>query len=158
MGVGEETMKQKKVLVLCTGNSARSQMAEGLINHFLGDGYIAYSAGTKPSGYIHRLAVKAMDELGIDIRDQRSKSVNEFRDEAFDLVITICDNAAQNCPTWLGEGELVHIGFPDPAAAEGSEAERLARFREIRDAIQKEVLGFLKRWEPGTEAPRFIAP
>ncbi len=151
-------MQKRSVLVLCTGNSARSQMAEGLINHFLGDDWVAHSAGTEPSGYVHPLAIKAMDKLGIDIRDQRSKSVNEFRGRDFDVVITVCDHAAKNCPTWLGKGETIHIGFPDPAAAEGSETERLAQFCAIRDAIQEEVLGFLKPWETGTktESPKFV--
>lgn len=141
-------MEKRRVLVLCTGNSARSQMAEGLINHFLKDTWEGYSAGTKPSGSVHPLAIAAMADLDIDISDHRSKSTEEFRGQDFDVVITVCDNAAKNCPTWLGGGKQVHIGFPDPAAAEGSEAQKLARFREIRDAIRKEVLGFLKEWKP----------
>lgn len=151
-------MGKRSVLVLCTGNSARSQMAEGLINDALSGEWMAYSAGTKPSGYVHPLAIEVMDELDIDIRTQRSKPVSEFREEAFDIVITVCDDAARNCPTWLGEGETVHIGFPDPAAAEGSEVEQLAQFREIRDGIRQEVVGFLRKWEPGGnfERPDFV--
>ncbi|MGC9468368.1 MAG: arsenate reductase ArsC [Anaerolineae bacterium] len=148
-------MDKLQVLVLCTGNSARSQMAEGLINQALGDRWQAHSAGTEPSGYVHPLAIRAMSELGIDISEQRSKSVETYRDKAFDLVITVCDNAAQNCPAWLGKGKQVHIGFPDPADAEGTEVERLARFCEVRDAIAERVLGFLERWGPADETPAF---
>jgi len=134
----------KKVLFLCTGNSCRSQMAEGLVDHFLGDRWEAFSAGTKPSGYVHPLAIKAMAELNIDISDQRSKSVDEFRGVAFDVVITVCDDAAENCPLWLGSGNVRHIGFPDPADATGSEEERMEVFREVQDGLRREVLGYLR--------------
>jgi arsenate reductase len=134
---------RKHVLILCTGNSARSQMAEGLINHFTGEEWIAYSAGTAPTGAIHPLAVQAMAELGIDISAQRSKSTEEFRDTPLDLVVTVCDDAAENCPVWLGQGTVVHIAFPDPAAVTGEEAERLAAFRAARDGIREKVLGYL---------------
>ena len=105
-----------RVLVLCTGNSARSQMAEGLINARLGDHWLAHSAGTQPTGQVHPEAVAALRELGIDISQQRSKSIGEFAGQIFDVVITVCDDAAANCPVWLGRGRRVHIGFPDPAA------------------------------------------
>lgn len=137
-------MTKKKVLFLCTGNSCRSQMAEGLADHFLGERWEAFSAGTKPSGYVHPLAIRAMAEMDIDISDQRSKSVGEFRDMAFDIVITVCDDAAENCPVWLGSGNVHHIGFPDPAEATGSEEERMKVFREVRDGLRREVLGYLK--------------
>ena len=151
-------MEKRKVLVLCTGNSARSQMAEGLINHLLQDQWEAHSAGVKPSGRVHPLAIAALADLGIDISGHRSKSTEEFRGQDFDVVITVCDDAAKNCPTWLGKGKQVHIGFPDPAAVEGSEVEKLAVFREVRDGIQQEVLGFLQRWEPDAsqDRPSFI--
>ncbi len=150
--------KKRKVLVVCTGNSARSQMAEGLINHFVGDSWEAESAGTQPSGYVQPLAIQAMTELGIDISQQRSKSTEEFRDTDFDLVITVCDDAAQNCPTWMGGGKQVHIGFPDPAAVQGTQAQKLVRFCEIRDAIREEILGYLERWDPDAAvAPGFVA-
>ena len=142
---------QRKVLVLCTGNSARSQMSEGLINHLLGDQWTAYSAGTQPSGYVHPQAIEVMKELDIDISDQRSKSVAEFRNIDFDLVITVCDHAAQNCPTWLGGGEVKHIGFPDPAAVEGSPEEKRAAFRVIRDAIRRRVVTYVENWQPDEE-------
>ena len=119
-------------------------MAEGLINHFLADTWLAHSAGTQPSGYVHPLAIRAMAELGIDISDGRSKSTDEFRDTYFDVIITVCDDADENCPVWLREGEVVHIGFFDPALAIGSEEEQLAVFRRVRDEIRKHVLGYLQ--------------
>ena len=137
-------MNENRVLILCTGNSCRSQMAEGLINHDLGDTWRAVSAGTEPSGYVHPLAVRAMAELGIDIGAGRSKHVDEFRDQAFDQVITVCDDAAQTCPVWLGPGGKAHIGFFDPAKATGSEEEQMAVFRQVRDQIRDEVLGYLR--------------
>src|SRR5512139_4058247 len=99
-----------RVLVLCTGNSARSQMAEGLINARLADRFAAVSAGTQPAGYVHPQAIAALNEIGIDISDQRSKSTDEFKDALFDVVITVCDDAArstaaENCPVWLGQGQ-----------------------------------------------------
>ena len=141
------TRRASNVLFLCTGNSARSQMAEGLVNYFLGDRWEAHSTGTQPAGYVHPLAVQAMAELGIDISSQRSKSVDEFRQADFDLVITLCDSAANNCLLWLGEGQVRHIGFPDPAAAVGSEAERLEVFRQVRDDIHREVFDYLEQSE-----------
>jgi arsenate reductase len=142
---------KRRVLFLCTGNSARSQMAEGLVNHFLGDEWEAYSAGTAPAGYVHPLAIKVMAELGIDISHQRSKSVDEFHDAQFDVAITLCDDAARNCPLWLGTGQVKHIGFPDPVAATGSEDERLEVFRQVRDGIRQEVLHYLEEKEVGSD-------
>jgi arsenate reductase len=136
-------MSKRRVLFLCTGNSARSQMAEGFANHFLGDAWEAHSAGTVPAATVHPLAVQAMAELDIDIRRQQPKSVDVFRGQDFDQVITLCDSAAAQCPFWLGRGRQVHIGFPDPAAIRGTEAERLAAFRQVRDAIRAEILGYL---------------
>jgi arsenate reductase len=135
---------KRRVLFLCTGNSARSQIAEGLVNHFLGDRWEAFSAGTHPTGYVHPLAVQAMAELGIDISGQRSKSVEEFRGQPFDVVITLCDSAAQECPVWLGPGRAVHMGFPDPARADGVMADRIDAFRQVRDAIREKVLHYLE--------------
>jgi arsenate reductase len=134
---------KKQVLFLCTGNSCRSQMAEGLVNHYLGDEWRAYSAGTDPAGYVHPLAVQAMSELNIDITMQRSKSADEFREMELDTVVTVCDDAAENCPVWLGKGNKAHMSYRDPATASGSHEERLAVFRRIRDEIRQEVLGFL---------------
>lgn len=136
-------MKKKKVLFLCTGNSCRSQMAEGLVNRYLGDRWEAYSAGTRPSGYVHPLAVKAMAELNIDIADGRSQHTDEFREMVFDVVVTVCDNAAEDCPVWLGQGQKEHIAFPDPAEATGAEAEKMVVFRQVRDDIRQKVFHYL---------------
>jgi arsenate reductase len=137
-------MNKKQVLVLCTGNSCRSQMAEALINHDLGETWHAYSAGTAPSGYVHPLAIEAMAELGIDLSGHRSKSTDEFRGAPLDVVITVCDDAAENCPVWLGAGQKVHIGFPDPARATGSPAEVMAVFRQVREDIRRRVIDYLR--------------
>ena len=138
-------MSRRRVLLICTGNSARSQMAEGLVNHFLGDTWEAFSAGIRPAERVNPLAVRAMAELGIDISAHRPKSIDEFRQAAFDVVITVCDHAAGNCPAWLGQGHVTHMGFPDPAEAEGSDEERLEVFRAVRDAIRRQVLEYLER-------------
>jgi arsenate reductase len=119
-------------------------MAEGLVNHFLDQLWEAHSAGTAPAGYVHPLAVEAMGELGVDISAGRSKMVDEFRDVPPDLVITVCDDAAENCPLWLGGGKVVHMGFPDPARATGTQAEQVAVFRQVRDAIRGQVIKFLE--------------
>ncbi len=132
------------MLFLCTGNSCRSQMAEGLVNRFLGETWEAYSAGVDPAGYVHSLAIQAMGELGIDITGQRSKPVDKFRGAAFDLVVTVCDDAAENCPMWLGQGRVVHVSFSDPARATGSRDERLAAFRRVRDDMRGRVFDLLK--------------
>ena len=139
----------KSVLFLCTGNSARSQMAEGLVNRYLGDAWQAHSAGTDPAGYVHPLAVEAMAELGIDISHQQSKSAEAFQGADLDLIVTVCDDAAENCPIWLGPGRRVHVGFEDPARATGSQEERLVVFRRTRDAIRDLALGVLENQEPG---------
>jgi arsenate reductase len=134
---------KRKVLFLCTGNSCRSQMAEGVVNHYLGDEWQAYSAGTRPAGYVHPLAVRAMSELGIDISHQHSKSADDLRVKEFHTVVTVCDDAAENCPVWLGSGRKVHIGFEDPARSTGSDDERLAVFRRVRDEIRQQMFDFL---------------
>ena len=137
--------RKLRVLVLCTGNSARSQMAEGLINARLGDRWLAQSAGTQPTGQVHPEAIAALREIGIDISKQRSKSIGELVGQDFEVVITVCDDAAQNCPVWLGRGRRVHLGFPDPAAVPPDR--QAAEFRAVRDAIQIQVLDFLKHWQ-----------
>lgn len=140
-------MSKKRVLILCTGNSCRSQMAEALVNHFMGDTWEAFSAGTAPTGYVHPLALRALDALGMDLTQLRSKDVEEFRGQHFDAVITVCDDAAENCPVWLGGGNVVHIGFPDPAKFVGSEAEQFNEFRRVRDAIRNKVFAYLQAYE-----------
>ena len=144
------TEDKYRVLVLCTGNSARSQMAEGLINAQLADRFVAFSAGTRPAGYVHPQAIAALAEIGIDISQHRSKSTDEFRGAPFDVVITVCDNAAEDCPVWLGRGQRVHIGFPDPAAAVPNE--QAQQFRTVRDAIQQRLLGYLRDWQKQRQA------
>ena len=144
-------MSKRRVLFLCTQNSARSQMAEGLVNRLLGDQWEAFSAGTRPSGYVHPLAVRAMAELGIDLSAHRSKSTDVFRDVEFDRVLTVCDHAAKNCPAWLGTGIVKHIGFPDPAAIDGSEEERLEVFRHVRDGLRDQVFAYLEGDSSGME-------
>lgn len=136
-------MSKKKVLFLCTGNSCRSQMAEGLVKDDLSKKWKAYSAGTEPAGYVHPMAIEAMAELGIDISKNKSKAVDKFRKKKFDLVITVCDDAAENCPVWLGDGEVVHISFPDPAKATGTDEEKMAVFRSVRDDIRRRVYYYL---------------
>jgi arsenate reductase len=144
----EPLASKQRVLVLCTGNSARSQMAEALINHFLGDRWVAFSAGTQPAGFVHPLALQALAELGIHHQGE-SKSVETFKGQAFDTVITVCDDAAENCPVWLGQGQRTHIGFPDPAAVEGSEEEKMAAFRQVRDGIRARIIPYLQAFPAG---------
>jgi arsenate reductase len=139
-------MTKKKVLFLCTGNSCRSQMAEAIVNARLGDAWEAYSAGTRPSGFVHPLTVKVLSEIGVE-HEGRSKSADEYRDMPFDVVVTVCDDAAENCPVWLGKGRRTHLGFPDPGAATGSQDEVLAVFRHVRDDIAIQVPELLARKE-----------
>ena len=133
----------KKVLFLCTGNSCRSQMAEAIVNARLGDDWQAFSAGTKPAGYIHPKALAALSEIGIK-HDGRSKSVDEFRRVEFDVVVTVCDSAAEECPVWVGQGKRLHHSFLDPAKARGSEQEIMNVFRSVRDDIEKEIIPLLR--------------
>lgn len=128
-----------RVLFLCTGNSCRSQMAEGLLRHLAGDRFEALSAGSNPAGYVHAGAVQVMNELGIDISDLRSKSINEFLPPAGELpdtIISVCSNAEHDCPIFPGNVERLHWPFDDPAHATGSDEEKLACFRRVRDEIQ----------------------
>ena len=129
---------KRRILFLCTGNSARSQMAEAIVNARHGQAWQAFSAGTQPTRYVHPAAVRVLAEIGIRHRG-RSKHADEFRDSPFDLVVTVCDDAAENCPVWLGKGRRIHLGLPDPARAAGGEAEVLAVFRQVRDDIQQHV-------------------
>ncbi len=132
----------KRVLFICTHNSARSQMAEGLVNHDLAGKVEAFSAGTEPT-FVNPLAVAVMKEVGIDISRQRSKSLDEFTNEQFDFVITLCDHAAESCPVFFGGTKRMHMGYPDPAAVPGTVEEKLLFFRKLRDQIRKEIIEFL---------------
>jgi arsenate reductase len=140
-------MTKKQVLFLCTGNSVRSQMAEGLVNHFLGGDWEASSAGTAPAGFVHPLAVQVMEELGIDTSSHHSKSTEEMRHRSFDLVVTVCDHAAERCPLWLSENgaeRVVHMGFLDPSAVAGGEREKLRAFRHTRDELRRKLFARLQ--------------
>lgn len=141
-------MDKQRVLILCTGNSARSQMAEGLLRSMAGDRFAVFSAGTKPS-FVRQEAIIAMRELGVDLSSHRSKSVDEFRDASFDYVITVCDNANESCPIFPGKAERIHWSFEDPAAVEGDEETRLGSFRKIRD----QIAGRLRSFVDGTGTP-----
>jgi len=132
-----------KVLFLCTENACRSQMAEGLVNYDLAGQVQAWSAGVRPSR-INPRAVQVMAELGIDLSRHRSKSVDDLAGEQFDLVITVCDQAQQQCPIFPGETEVMHVGFPDPARATGTEAEIMAAFRQVRDALREQLVPLLR--------------
>ena len=132
----------KRVLILCTGNSARSQMAEGLFRHEAGDAYEVFSAGTKPSP-VRPEAIAVMNEIGIDISGHRSKSVDAFAGQESDYVITVCDNANQQCPVFPGRTNRLHWSFDDPATAEGDELARLAVFRRVRDEIHERLQKFV---------------
>ena len=136
--------EKKKVLFLCTGNSCRSQMAEAIVNQNLMDTWQAFSAGTEPAGYVHPLALQALADLGIEHQGS-SKNVLEFQGIDFDLVITVCDSAAENCPVWLGKGKKLHYSFEDPAKAEGTQAEVLAVFCKVRDEIAEIIPQLLKK-------------
>ncbi len=134
---------KKRVLILCTGNSCRSQMAEGWINSELGDTWEAQSAGTEPADAVHPMAVRVMREAGVDISGGRPENLHAFLDEPWDLVITVCDSARESCPVFPVSVETAHVSFADPATAEGTEEERMAVFREIRDQIRERLLPLL---------------
>jgi len=144
----------KKVLFLCTGNSIRSQMAEGLLKALGSGQWKVQSAGIIQS-YVHPLAIRAMDEIGIDISRQTSKSMDPFVKEKFDFVITLCDHAARFCPAFGGQGKRLHWPFEDPAGADGTTEERLVVFRRVRDGIRKKIEEFLR--SETSEIPDAIA-
>ena len=132
-----------RVLFLCTENACRSQMAEGLVNHDLAGQVRAWSAGVRPSR-VNPRAVQVMAELGIDISHHRSKSVDDLAGRKFDLVITVCDQAREQCPIFPGDTEVRHVGFPDPARATGTEAEIMAAFRRVRDDLREQLVPRLR--------------
>jgi len=136
-------MDRLKVLFLCTGNSCRSQMAEGWLRHLGGDRYEAFSAGTAPKP-VHPLAVRAMREVGVDISGQQSKSVAGFAGVPLDAVVTVCDRARESCPASAGHTATLHWSFDDPAQATGTEEERMQVFRRVRDEIASRVRDFAR--------------
>jgi arsenate reductase len=125
------------ILVLCTGNSCRSHLAEAILRAALGDGFRVASAGSKPAGYVHPLAIRALDEIGLDISAHHSKHLDEFLDQDVETVITVCGNADQVCPMFPGQMNRHHFPFDDPAHAEGTEEEQMAMFRRVRDEIRR---------------------
>lgn len=140
-------VEKEKVLFLCTGNSCRSQMAEGFLRYMAGDRFEVYSGGLKPSS-VNPLAIKAMEGVGIDISSHTSDSLDKYLDQTFHHLITVCDHAKESCPIFPGAGESHHWGFDDPAEAEGSEPERFAVFCRVRDEIQQSIQQWLKMLNP----------
>lgn len=130
---------KKRILFLCTANSCRSQMAEGLVNHYLGDHFESFSAGTQAS-VVNPRAIAVMKEIGIDISAHRSKNLSEFDGQNFDYVITLCGSANETCPLYIGGAKKTHIGFDDPAAAEGSEEDVMREFRRVRDEMKVKLI------------------
>jgi arsenate reductase len=125
------------ILILCTGNSCRSHLAEGILRRALGDGWEVASAGSKPAGYVHPLAIRAMAEIGVDISGHRSKHLDEFLKREVETVVTVCGNADQACPMFPGQVNRHHWGFDDPAHATGTEEEQIQVFRRVRDEIAR---------------------
>jgi len=135
-------MKKIRVLFLCTGNSCRSQMAEGFLRALGSDRFEAFSAGAKPAGYVHPLAIKAMREIGVDISSHASRSLDAFAGEKFDYLITVCDTAREACPNYAGAAEQLHWSFDDPARTQGSEEQKMKVFRRVRDEICSRIERF----------------
>lgn len=135
--------EQKKVLFLCTGNSCRSQMAEAVVNARMGDRWRAFSAGVEPAGQVNPNALRALAEIGIQHQGE-AKHVDHFINDNFDVVVTVCDNAAENCPVWVGRGKREHMSFPDPAKATGTEEEVMAEYRIVLRAIYNKIPALLE--------------
>ena len=132
-------MAKKRILFLCTGNAARSQMAEGLARAFHGDVVDVVSAGSRPAGWVHPLAIRALAEIGIDAHDQTSKGADQFLDQEFDVVVTVCDSAAQDCPVWPGAKRIEHWPIEDPSYGPDDPATRPDRFAETRDDLRQRI-------------------
>ena len=141
-------MSKKRVLILCTGNSARSQMAEGLLRHDAGDRFEVFSAGVDPAARVRPEAVEVMQELGIDISQHRAKHVDQFAGQPFDYVLTVCDHAHETCPVFPVSNRMMHYSFVDPAKWDGSVEERIKLFRKVRDQIRR----YLKDFPEGQSA------
>jgi arsenate reductase len=138
-----EIDQRKRVLFLCTGNSCRSQMAEAIVNHYLPKEWIAFSAGSEPSGYVHPMASQVIQDFGI-VHEGYSKPVDEFLGQEFDVVITLCDSAREACPLWLKKGTIIHLGFADPALFEGTTEQKLQVFKDIFEAIRATIISYLE--------------
>jgi arsenate reductase len=141
----DDTKARKRVLILCTGNSCRSQMAEGWVHHDLGRVWEVASAGTYPASIVHPLAVRVMAEAGVDISAATPKHVNTLADQPWDLVVTVCDSAREVCPVFLAVAEQIHMGFPDPIMELRGEEERLAAYRSVRDDIRARLIPEIAR-------------
>ena len=140
---GQKPQTKKCVIFVCTGNSCRSQMAEAIVNARMNSEWEAYSAGIKPANRVHPYAIEVLKEIGID-HQGRTKTVDEFFNHDFDLVVTVCDSAAEKCPIWLGKGKRMHMGFPNPVKARGDEATIMQAFRQVRDDIAEKIPTLLK--------------
>lgn len=147
-----EIHQPKRVLIVCTGNSCRSQMAEALWNHLAGGQWRAFSAGTEPAGVIDPHAISALAEFGLDIRQRWSKSIDLYVGQTFHLVVTVCDGARAACPVYQGAERQVHWPFPDPSQLTGSESDRLQATRRVRDEIAARIRRFLAEEEPAAVA------
>jgi arsenate reductase len=137
--------EKKTVLFLCTGNSCRSQIAEAIVNEKLGEIWQAFSAGTKPTGYVHPLATQVLQEIGVN-QTGKSKNISQYIDQDFDLVVTVCDSAQEDCPLWLRVNPQVHLAFEDPAVFDGDEQAMLDKFRQVRDDMTTKIPGLLARY------------
>ncbi len=137
-----EITTPRRVLFLCTGNSCRSQIAEALVNADPGHNWRAFSAGSSPTGYVHPLALKVLEEVGIHHKGT-SKSLDTFKDQSFDLIITVCNDVEENCPVWLGGGRQLHLAFADPVKVAGTDDEKLKAFRRLRDEMRLKILPVL---------------
>ena len=137
-------MTKKRILFLCTGNSCRSHMAEGFLRSLAGDRFEVFSAGSKPTGHVHPLAIEAMRELGVDISKHKSKSLDEFAGEKFDCVITVCDNARVACPNFPGAARQLHWSFDDPAHTTATDEQKMRVFRRVRDEIRHRIRRFIE--------------
>lgn len=136
-------MEPRRVLFLCVGNSARSQLAEALVNAEPDHRWQAFSAGSAPAGYVHPMALKVLEEAGIH-HEGFSKPMDTFKGQDFDLIVTVCNDEEANCPVWLGKGKKLHLAFPDPAKASGSEEQKMGAFRKVREDMRKRILPLLK--------------
>ncbi len=136
-------MKKSRVLFICVGNTCRSQMAEAMVNSKYRESWEAFSGGLRPGEKVNPLATKVLAEIGIDHKG-RAKPIEEFRGQVFDLVVTLCSESEGECPVWLGGGKQLHAPFPDPAEVKGNEEEKLAAYRSVRDAMAREIPGWMK--------------
>ena len=134
-----QSLMKKQTLFLCTGNAARSQMAEALAREFHGEVMEPVSAGSRPAGYVHPLAIRAMQDLGVDMNGARSKGVEEFASRPFDVIVTVCDSAAEDCPFWPNAGRVVHWSIEDPSYGPDDPATRYDRFLETRDELRRRI-------------------